>query len=94
MAVGVGVVSEIGIRVATMIAGVRFGDRWVLSTYALAWFQKQWKLIDYRSCDFAQGECTPKEMLVTWQDSALVFGIGTAVVVVAAFWMMRRRDVT
>ncbi|MEV4841993.1 ABC transporter permease subunit [Micromonospora matsumotoense] len=94
VAVGVGVVSEIGIRVATTIAGVRFGDRWVLSTYALAWFQKQWKLIDYRSCDFAQGECTPKEMLVTWQDSALVFGIGTAVVVVAAFWMMRRRDVT
>ncbi|MEU1607346.1 ABC transporter permease subunit [Micromonospora matsumotoense] len=94
VAVGVGVVSEIGIRIATTIAGVRFGDRWVLSTYALAWFQKQWKLVDYRSCDFAKGECTPKEMLVTWQDSALVFGIGTAVVLVAAFWMMRRRDVT
>ncbi|WP_328342437.1 ABC transporter permease subunit [Micromonospora sp. NBC_00421] len=94
VAVGVGVISEIGIRIALTIAGVRFGDRWVLSTYALAWFQKQWKLVDYRSCEFAQGECTPKEMLVTWQDSALVFGIGTAVVMVAAFWMMRRRDIT
>ncbi|KWV33259.1 ABC transporter permease subunit [Micromonospora rifamycinica] len=94
VAVGLGVISEIGIRIATSIAGVRFGDRWVLSTYALAWFQKQWTLIDYRSCEFVQGECTPKEMLVTWQDSALVFGLGTAVVVAAAFWLMRRRDIT
>ncbi|MEU7618581.1 ABC transporter permease [Micromonospora rifamycinica] len=94
VAVGVGVISEVGIRIAMAIAGVRFGDRWVLSTYALAWFQKQWKLVDYRSCDFVQGECTPKEMLVTWQDSALVFGIGTVVVMAAAFWLMRRRDIT
>ncbi|MFI9641635.1 ABC transporter permease [Micromonospora sp. NPDC051925] len=94
VAVGVGVVSEIGIRIATTVAGVRFGDRYVLSTYALAWFQKEWKLIDYRSCELVQGQCTPKELLVTWQNSALVFGIGTAVVLAAAFWMMRRRDIT
>ncbi|MFJ6195982.1 ABC transporter permease subunit [Micromonospora sp. NPDC092111] len=94
VAVGLGVVSEIGIRIAVEIAKVRFGERYVLSTYALAWFEKEWTLIDYRSCDFVQGQCTPKEMLVTWQDSALVFGLGGAVVLVAAFWMMRRRDIT
>ncbi|MFF5173976.1 ABC transporter permease subunit [Micromonospora sp. NPDC000089] len=94
VAVGLGVVSEIGVRIAVAIAGVRFGERYVLSTYALAWFQQRWTLTDYRSCDFVQGVCNPREMLVTWQDSALVFGLGTAVVLVVAFWMMRRRDVT
>ncbi|MEH0982831.1 ABC transporter permease subunit [Micromonospora sp. CPCC 205556] len=94
VAVGLGVVSEIGLRIAIEIAGVRFGERYVLSTYAMAWFEKQKKLIDYRSCDFVQGQCNPKEMLVTWQDSAVVFGVGTAVVLAAAFWMMRRRDIT
>ncbi|GAA4564458.1 hypothetical protein GCM10023176_10430 [Micromonospora coerulea] len=93
-AVGVGVISEIGIRLAVTMAGVRFGERYVLSTYALAWFEKQWKLIDYRSCDFVQGQCNPKEMLVTWQDSALVLGLGSALVLVVAFWTMRRRDIS
>ncbi|MGC5019943.1 ABC transporter permease subunit [Micromonospora sp. DT47] len=94
VAVGLGVVSEIGIRIAVAMAGVRFGDRWVLSTYALAWFQKQWTLLDHKSCEFVQGQCNPKEMLITWQDSALVFGLGTALVLAAAFWMMRRRDIS
>jgi ABC-2 type transport system permease protein len=93
-AVGLGVISEIAIRIGVAMAGVRFGDRWVLSTYALAWFQKQWTLLDHRSCDFSQGQCSPKELIITWQDSALVFGVGTALVLVAAFWMMRRRDIS
>jgi hypothetical protein len=33
-------------------------------------------------------------MVLTWQDSAVVFGVGTAVVLAAALWMMRRRDIT
>lgn len=95
-AVGVGVISEIGIRLAVELAQVRFGDRFVLSTYAMAWFQKQWTLTDHRSCDFSRGrgECVPKVLIIDWQDSALVFGLGTAVVLVAAVWAMRRRDIT
>ena len=94
VAVGIGVVSEIGLRIALQIAGVRFGDRYVLSTYAIAWFEKSFTLYDYRACDFAMGECKPGEFLVTWQDSALVFGVGTALVLAAAMWAIRRRDIT
>jgi hypothetical protein len=93
-AVAVGVVSEIGIRIVMAILGVPFGDRYVLSTYAISWFLKRYELTDYSSCDFVQGQCEPKQLLVTWQDSALVFGIGTAAVLVAATWLMRRRDIT
>ncbi|MFC0533555.1 ABC transporter permease subunit [Phytohabitans kaempferiae] len=93
-AVGLGVVSEIGMRIALDIAGVRFGDRWVLSTYALAWFQKRWELTDWRSCNFSFGQCEPDTFVVTWQQSALVFGVGTAAVLAAAIWLMRSRDIT
>lgn len=92
-AVGVGVLSEIGLRIALGVAGVRFGERYLLSTYALAWFNKQWELLDYRACEFSQGECRPAQMLITWQDSALLFGLGTAAVLAAALWTMRRRDI-
>jgi ABC-2 type transport system permease protein len=93
-AVGLGVISEIGVRVAVGLAGVQFGERYVLSTYVLAWFQKQLTLFDYEACNFAQGQCSPAELLVTWQESALVFGVGATVVLVAAFWAMRRRDIS
>ncbi|WP_329104993.1 ABC transporter permease [Micromonospora sp. NBC_01699] len=94
VAVGVTVVSEIGVRTIMSLIGTPFGDRYVLSTYALAWFEKKWTLFDYEACNFRQGECVPGELVLTWQDSGLVFGIGTAVVLAAAIWAMRRRDVT
>ncbi|MFJ8580523.1 ABC transporter permease subunit [Micromonospora sp. NPDC093277] len=92
-AVGVFAISEVAIRIAVGVLGVQFGDRYLLSTYAQAWFMKQVKLLDYRVCDFAKGECHPAELLITWQDSALVFGLGAAAVLVGAFWAMRRRDI-
>jgi ABC-2 type transport system permease protein len=94
-AVGVGVVSEIGLRIALDIAGVRFADRWVLSTYAMAWFEKRWELTDWRACNLSpSGECLPDTFVVTWQQSGLVFGLGTAAVLAAAIWLIRSRDVT
>ncbi|MDQ7906619.1 ABC transporter permease subunit [Phytohabitans sp. ZYX-F-186] len=95
VAIGVGVVSEIGMRIALAIAQVRFAERWVLSTYALAWFEKRWELQDWRACNISfSGQCEPDTFVITWQQSALVFGLGTAVVLAAAIWLMRSRDIT
>ncbi|MFK3985052.1 ABC transporter permease subunit [Micromonospora sp. NPDC050397] len=94
VAVGLTVVSEIGVRIVMGLIGTPFGDRYVLSTYALAWFEKEWTLRDYQACNFQFGECTPGELVLTWQDSGLVFGVGTVVVLAAALWAMRSRDVT
>jgi ABC-type transport system involved in multi-copper enzyme maturation permease subunit len=94
VAVGLVVVSEIGLRIALQVMQIRMPDRFLLSTYAIAWFNKSWKLFDYRSCEFTLGECRPKELVITWQHSALLFGIGAAVTLALAIWAMRRRDVT
>jgi ABC-type transport system involved in multi-copper enzyme maturation permease subunit len=94
VAVGVTVVSEIGVRIIMNLIGTPFGDRYVLSTYAVAWFQKKWTIFDYQACNFSQGQCNPSELAITWQDSGLVFGVATVLVLAAATWAMRRRDVT
>lgn len=95
VAVGVGVIGEIALRIALEIVGVPFSGRYLLSTYAAAWFQKEWKLTNWESCVLTTtGPCEPATFLVTWQQSALVFGVGTALVLLAAIWLIRRRDVT
>ncbi|WP_213454799.1 ABC transporter permease subunit [Rhizomonospora bruguierae] len=93
-AVAVGVISEAGLRIATSVIGVPFPGRWILSSYALAWFNKKWTLIDVQSCAFDPvNGCVPKEFTITWQHSAIVFAAGTALVLLATLWTMRRRDV-
>jgi ABC-type transport system involved in multi-copper enzyme maturation permease subunit len=94
-AVGLGVLSEVGLRIALTLANVSFPGRFILSSYAIAWFNKTLKLTDWNSCDWSSvNGCEPKTMTLTWQDSAMVFGVGTVVVLAAAIWMMRRRDIT
>ncbi|HET6213899.1 MAG TPA: ABC transporter permease subunit [Micromonosporaceae bacterium] len=93
-AVGAVVVGEIGVRIALELMRVRMYERFVPSTYIFAWFNKKWTLYDYRACEFARGECQPKQLVITWQQSALVMGITLAAVLALAIWAMRRRDVT
>ncbi|MEV0001234.1 ABC transporter permease subunit [Micromonospora sp. NPDC050980] len=92
-AVALFAVSEVGIRIAVGVLAVPFGERYVLSTYAQSWFMKQAELFDYDTCQFARGACEPAKYVVTWEQSAVVFGIGAVVALVAAFWTMRRRDI-
>ncbi|MDG4822487.1 ABC transporter permease subunit [Asanoa sp. WMMD1127] len=98
MALGVGigvvVVSEIGLRIAFELTQVRFGDRYILSSYLAAWFSKSLTLYDYRSCDFVQGQCNPGELVVTWQQAGVLFAVVLVVAVFGALWSIRRRDVT
>ncbi|MFG1675557.1 ABC transporter permease subunit [Micromonospora sp. NPDC049282] len=92
-AVALFAISEIGIRIAVGVLSVPFGERYVLSTYAQSWFMKQAELFDYDACEFARGACEPAKYVVTWEQSAVVFGLGTVAVLVAAFATMRKRDI-
>jgi ABC-2 type transport system permease protein len=94
IAIGVAILGEIGLRIALDMTDVPLADRFMPSTYGLAWFLKSWKIEDYGICDWSLGQCEPQTMLITWQDSSVVFGVALAVVVVAAFWSIRRRDIT
>jgi hypothetical protein len=88
------VVFQFGLGIALGIAQVRFPEAYLLPTYIGAWMLKEIPLEDWRSCNFTQGECRPDTMVITWQDSGLIFGITTIVLIALAAWAMRKRDIT
>jgi ABC-type transport system involved in multi-copper enzyme maturation permease subunit len=94
-AVGVGVVGQIGVGIALKLIDVRFVERWLWPSYLQAWMDKRLVLRNFDSCNFSlSGECRPQEYVMTWQVSGWVFAVTAAVILAAALWAMRRRDIT
>jgi ABC-2 type transport system permease protein len=94
VAVGWGLVAEVGLRIVLQITGVAKPERWFLSTYAAAWLNKGLKLVDYTACRNSMGECRPTNWTVTMAQSVTVAGVILAVLVVAAVASIRQRDIT
>ncbi|MEV1330303.1 ABC transporter permease subunit [Micromonospora costi] len=93
--VAVMVVGQFGLGILLSMAGVRFPEAWLLPTYALAWMEKKVTLEDWQACNATfTGECRPDTFDVTWGQSSVLFAVGVAVVLGAAVWAMRRRDIS
>jgi hypothetical protein len=89
------VVGVIGVSIAVFSAGVRFPERWLWPTYVRAWMERSVTLENFESCQFTPfGGCQPETMEITWQASGIGMAVLVAVLVGAAMWHMRRRDVT
>jgi ABC-type transport system involved in multi-copper enzyme maturation permease subunit len=94
VAIGVLIGFEVGLRIVLELMGNHFYAQWMPSTYAAAWTEKSITLFNNAACDYSQGQCDPPKIVVTWQQSGLLFGAIALVTLAAAFWSMRRRDVT
>ncbi|MFC5925413.1 ABC transporter permease subunit [Micromonospora vulcania] len=93
--VAVMVVGQFGLGILLSMASVRFAEAWLLPTYALAWMTKKVTLQDWNSCNATYyGECKPATLDITWQQSSVLFSVGVVVIVGAALWAMRRRDIS
>ncbi len=95
LGVGIGVllVSEIGVSTVLGIAGSPLVEQWLISTYVEALMRKRVLLQDFSVCNNVQGECRPMTDTITWVHSSWLFGITAVVLVAAAMWWIRRRDV-
>lgn len=93
-AIGLVVVGQFGLGIALGIAQAPFLEAWLFPTYVAAWMFQETTVEDFRSCEFAMGECRPAVLEITWQHSALLFGSVTVLALVAAAWSLRRRDIT
>lgn len=74
-----------------------FFERWMWTTYVNAWMDKSVELTDWNApCTDvgAFGECVAPTMEITWQQSGTGMAVVLAVVLAAAMWQMRQRDVT
>lgn len=93
-AVAVMIVGQSGIGILLNLAKVKFVGAWLLPTYLLAWMQKQVVLENWQACESSPvGGCEPERLEITWQTSGIIFAIGLVLVLGAAIWAMRRRDI-
>ncbi|MEU7802078.1 ABC transporter permease subunit [Micromonospora arborensis] len=93
--VAVMVVGQFGLGILLAMASVRWAEAWLLPTYALAWMTKTVTLQDYQSCNATYyGSCEPATLDITWQQSSVLFSVGLVVILGAALWVMRRRDIS
>ncbi|MEV1012759.1 ABC transporter permease subunit [Micromonospora sp. NPDC049801] len=89
------VVGQFGLGILLSMASVKFAEAWLLPTYALAWMTKTVTLENWQSCNATYfGECKPETMDITWQQSSAIFSVGLVVILGAAIWAMRRRDIS
>ncbi|GAB1694774.1 ABC transporter permease subunit [Krasilnikovia sp. M28-CT-15] len=93
--VGAIVVFQFGLATVLALARVKFIEAYLIPVWAEAWLSKQIRLEDYDSCDFSATQgCLPDTLTITWQMAGGVLATVLVLVVGAAMWTIRSRDVT
>lgn len=93
--VGAIVVFQFGLVTVLSLAKVKYAEAWLLPTWALAWMNKKLVIEDYNSCDFsAISGCEPAKLTLTWPMAGGLMAVAVVLVVGAAMWTMRNRDIT
>jgi ABC-type transport system involved in multi-copper enzyme maturation permease subunit len=95
VAIAVVIVGQIGLGIVLGLAHVRFAESYLIPVHMYAWLNKQVVLQDFSgpvTCT-PTGCDSPPELVVKYTHSGPI-ALGVLVVVLAAaFWAMRRRDV-
>ena len=93
--VGAVVVFQFGLVTVLSLAKVKFAEAWLLPVWTLAWMNKKLTLEDYNSCDFsAITGCEPAKLTLTWPMAGGLMAVAVVLIVGAAMWTMRNRDIT
>ncbi|GAA4594037.1 ABC-type transport system involved in multi-copper enzyme maturation permease subunit [Actinoplanes octamycinicus] len=94
-AIGVIVVFQFGLGVVLSLAQARFADLYLLPTWIAAWMFKSFEVTDYNApCVFSANGCEPPTYTLTWQLAGSVFAALSIIIVGAAMWTIRKRDIT
>jgi hypothetical protein len=93
--IGVIIVFQFGLGTVLAMADVKFAQAYLIPVWAIAWMNKSFKVEDYNSCDYsAVNGCTPESWTITWPMAGGVLAGVFVVIVGAALWTMRSRDIT
>ncbi|MEU4421173.1 ABC transporter permease subunit [Actinoplanes sp. NPDC024001] len=96
VALGVVVVFQFGLGAVLEMAKVKFAQAYLLPYWIGAWMYKKQEVFDYNApCDFsATNGCEPPMFTITWQMAGGLMAGVVALVLIAAMWTMRSRDLT
>ncbi len=94
-AIGLIVVFQFGLGVVLQLAGVKFADAYLIPIWVIAWLNKEVKIEDYDSCNYnSVSGCVPESLTITWPMAGGVMAAVFVLIVGAAMWTMRSRDIT
>lgn len=95
VAIGVIVVLQFGLLTVLGLANVKFPELYLAPFWIYAWLNKAYVSEDYTSCDASPtGGCQPETITITWQLAGGAMAVLFVLVVGAAMWTMRKRDIT
>ena len=93
-AIGTVIVFQFGLVTVLSLAKVKFAEAYLVPIWVQAWMDKSVKLEDYNSCDFSSTQgCQPPTLELTWQMAGGILAVVIVLVVGAAMWTIRSRDV-
>jgi ABC-2 type transport system permease protein len=95
VAIGVIIVLQFGLGTVLSLAKVKFIEAYLIPVWGMAWMDKSVKLENYNACNYSSSSgCLPDTLTLTWQMAGGLLAAAFVVVVGAALWTMRSRDVT
>jgi ABC-2 type transport system permease protein len=95
VAIGVIIVFQFGLGTVLSLANVKFTEAYLIPVWGIAWMNKSVKLENYNACNFsASNGCLPDTLTLTWQMAGGLLAAVIVLVLGAALWTMRSRDVT
>ncbi len=92
--IGLIIVFQFGLGTVLALAKVKFAEAYLIPVWAIAWMDKSYKVEDYNSCDFSVSGCQPDSFTITWQLAGGALAAAFVLIVGAAMWTMRTRDIT
>jgi ABC-2 type transport system permease protein len=93
--VAVVIVFQFGLGTVLSLAHVKFFEAYLIPIWTIAWMDKKYVIEDTSSCDFsAINGCQPETLTLTWQMAGSALAAIFVLIVGAALWTMRSRDVT
>jgi hypothetical protein len=95
VAIGAVILLQFGLVTVLDRANVKFADALLAPYWVQAWMNKSVKIEDWNSCDFSSTQgCQPATLTITWPMAGGVLAVLLVLIVGAAMWTMRSRDVT
>lgn len=93
--IGAVVVFQFGLVTVLSLAQVPFAEAWLLPVWGIAWMQKEIKLENFNACEFSSvSGCQPDTLTLTWPMAGGLMALAVVLIVGAAMWTMRSRDIT
>lgn len=95
VAIGVVVVLQFGLGAVLSLAKVKFFEMYLIPVWVITWMDKSYRIQDYTSCEFSPvNGCAPDSITLTWPMAGGVLATATILIVGAALWTLRSRDIT